>query len=372
MGTIVERARTDGTKTYTAQILRKKNGVILHREAETFLKKGDAARWMRNREAALDQPDGLDIARSPDPVFKLVIDTFLADNKRVYGKTQLYLYNLLRDESPIAGKRCSDIRSADIVAWGKKLFESGKSPSTIAGYISALGSIMKVAKPAWGFRVDVSQYADAVVALKRLELIGKSKHRERRPTLDELNKLMTYFYDRSLRMHNHGVAPMHRIIAFAIFSCRRLDEILRQKRSDLNFEHKEMMVRQMKDPRNKTTNDVRCEMTDEAVLIAKAMKVDPSAPDLLFPFNKGQVQQAFMKACDDLKIHDLCFHDLRHEGISRLFEMGRTIPQTASVSGHKNWKSLSRYTHIRQSGDKYAGWKWLPIVTTAQFFQIQP
>lgn len=372
MGTIVERARTDGTKTYTAQILRKKNGVILHREAETFLKKGDAARWMRNREAALDQPDGIDIARSPDPVFKLVIDTFLADNKRAYGKTQLNLYNLIRDESPIANLRCSDIRSANIVNWGKELFESGKSAATVAGYISALGSIMKLAKPAWGFRIDASQFAEAVVALKRLELIGKSKHRERRPTLDELNKLMTYFHERSVRMHNHGVAPMHRIIAFAIFSTRRLDEILRQKRSDLDFEHKEMMVRQMKDPRNKTTNDVRCEMTDEAVLIAKAMKVDPAAPDLLFPFNKGQVQQSFMKACQDLKIRDLCFHDLRHEGISRLFEMGRTIPQTASVSGHKNWKSLSRYTHIRQSGDKYAGWKWLPLVTASQFFQIQP
>jgi hypothetical protein len=41
----------------------------------------------------------------------------------------------------------------------------------------------------------------------------------------------------------------------------------------------------------------------------------------------------------------LHFHDLRHEGISRLFEMGRTIPQAASVSGHRSWASLQRYSH---------------------------
>jgi integrase len=61
----------------------------------------------------------------------------------------------------------------------------------------------------------------------------------------------------------------------------------------------------------------------------------------------------------------LHFHDLRHEGISRLFEIGRTIPQAASVSGHRSWSSLQRYTHIRQTGDKYAGWKWMPTVTSA-------
>jgi integrase len=59
---------------------------------------------------------------------------------------------------------------------------------------------------------------------------------------------------------------------------------------------------------------------------------------------------------DEKRLH---FHDLRHEGISRLFEMGRSIPQVAAVSGHRSWQSLQRYSHIRQTGDKYAGWKWL-------------
>lgn len=68
------------------------------------------------------------------------------------------------------------------------------------------------------------------------------------------------------------------------------------------------------------------------------------------------------RACYLLGIEDLHFHDLRHEGVSRLFELGWTIPHAASVSGHRSWQSLKRYTHIRQRGDKYAGWKWVAMV----------
>jgi integrase len=60
-----------------------------------------------------------------------------------------------------------------------------------------------------------------------------------------------------------------------------------------------------------------------------------------------------------LGIEDLRFHDLRHEGVTRLFETGLTIPQVAAVSGHRSWSSLQRYTHIKQTGDKYVDWEWL-------------
>ena len=211
-----------------------------------------------------------------------------------------------------------------------------------------------------------------MIALRRLDIIGKSEERTRRPTMDELDALMTYFIERATRMHNHGVAPMHRVVAYAIFSTRRMDEIIRQDRCDVDLENLEVIVRQMKDPRNKTTNDVRCELTPEAAAILAALR--PNADDdRMFPFNTGQVQQAFSKAVpDDLKIVDLRFHDLRHEGISRLFEMGKTIPQAACVTGHKSWKSLQRYSHIRHTGDRFKDWKWLPVVTSRQMFQIQP
>lgn len=61
------------------------------------------------------------------------------------------------------------------------------------------------------------------------------------------------------------------------------------------------------------------------------------------------------RACKLLDIKDLRFHDMRHEGVSRLFEMGWNIPHVAAVSGHRSWVGLKRYTHIRETGDKYVG-----------------
>jgi integrase len=83
----------------------------------------------------------------------------------------------------------------------------------------------------------------------------------------------------------------------------------------------------------------------------------------IFPYSPGAISAAFTRACKLLGIDDLHFHDLRHEGISRLFEMGKTIPQVAAVTGHRSWSSLKRYSHLRQIGDKYAGWKWMTAVT---------
>jgi integrase len=45
-------------------------------------------------------------------------------------------------------------------------------------------------------------------------------------------------------------------------------------------------------------------------------------------------------------ITNLRFHDLRHEAISRFFEMGLSMPEVALISGHKDPRMLFRYTHL--------------------------
>ncbi|QGW63985.1 hypothetical protein GOY17_03050 [Lysobacter soli] len=54
MGTITARRRRDGTTGYTAQIRLKRDGKLVHTEAETFGTKALAKEWMTRREADLD------------------------------------------------------------------------------------------------------------------------------------------------------------------------------------------------------------------------------------------------------------------------------------------------------------------------------
>jgi integrase len=53
------------------------------------------------------------------------------------------------------------------------------------------------------------------------------------------------------------------------------------------------------------------------------------------------------RALAKLEIHDLRWHDLRHEAASRLFEKGLHPMEVASITGHKSMQMLKRYTHLK-------------------------
>jgi integrase len=169
-----------------------------------------------------------------------------------------------------------------------------------------------------------------MVAMRKLGTIAKGNNRDRRPTLEELDRLLKHF--EQIRTHRPRSVPMAKIFAFAIFSTRRQEEITRITWADFDKEASRIWVRDMKNPGDKKGNHVLCELTLEAVRIIESM---PRVADQIFPFTMDAISTGFTRACQLLEIKDLHFHDLRHEGISRLFEMGRTIPQVAAVSGHK-------------------------------------
>jgi integrase len=154
---------------------------------------------------------------------------------------------------------------------------------------------------------------------------------------------------------------MHYVVAFALFSTRRQEEVTRIVRPDLDEPGSRVLVRNMKNPGEKIGNDVWCDLPSVALKVIQAM---PNTGERIFPYSADAISAAFTRACKFLGIEDLHFHDLRHEGVSRLFEIGTSIPHAAAVSGHRSWTSLKRYTHMRQTGDKYAGWKWIEIVTS--------
>ena len=77
MGTIIGRSRKDGSKAFIAQIVIKKDGVIAHREAQTFDRKPAANAWIVKREAELKRPGGLE--RKEDPTLAAVIDRYIAE-----------------------------------------------------------------------------------------------------------------------------------------------------------------------------------------------------------------------------------------------------------------------------------------------------
>jgi integrase len=173
-------------------------------------------------------------------------------------------------------------------------------------------------------------------------LIARSNRRQRRPTNAELEKLDGYFQTRD--RHKCTVVPMRPMMWFAITSTRRESEICRLEHADNDLAALTGLVRDAKHPREKLGNHLRFKYTPEGWRIAQAQ---PVVAPFIFPYNPGTVSDAFTSACRILGIKDLVFHDLRHEAISRLFELGYDIHEVAQFSLHSSWEDLKRYTHLR-------------------------
>ncbi len=357
MGTITSRKRKDGTIGHTAQIRIKRNGEIVHTESQTFERKPAASAWLKKRETELSEPGAIEALKSPDPTLAKVIDQYLEESKRDYGKTKRQVLKTIQ-ASTLGPMQCSEIGSAHVMAFAQSL---KAKPQTVGNYLAHLASVFAVARPAWGYPLDKTAIDDARTVSKRMGVTSRSKQRQRRPTLDELGRLMDHYA--VMQRKRSDAIPMQDIIRFALFSTRRLDEITRIVWEDLDQARSEIVVRDMKHPGEKVGNDVRVNLPPEAMAI---IKTQPTKTGRIFPFNGDSISTSFTRACQILCIEDLHFHDLRHEGVSRLFEMGSTIPQAATVSGHRTWTSLKRYSHIHQSGDKYAGWQWNPITVASR------
>lgn len=348
MGTIVKRSRADGTTAYMAKVLLKKDGKVIHRETRTFDRKAAAAAWIAKRETevrdgTIRPAQAITLA---DAIDRYTIDT-RKEKRRAPGRTKAQVLASICKHD-LAAMRCGDIKSHHIVSFAQDI-SYGRSPATIANYLSHLAAIFAIAKPAWDYDLDAKEMDGARIVAKKMGIIGKSKKRDRRPTVEEMDRLMEFFSRRAAQS-----APMPEIMAFAMFSTRRQDEIMRIKWSHL--EQGRIMVEDMKHPGEKLGNNVFVDLPPEAEAILRSM---PRRDERIFPYSTDAISASFTRACATLGIIDLHFHDLRHEGITRLFEMGMSIPHVAAVSGHRSWQSLQRYTHVRQTGDRWAGWHWL-------------
>lgn len=215
----------------------------------------------------------------------------------------------------------------------------GATMNVELGYLS---DVLKVAKSLGKLTLPHDPVAEARPMLRTYKLVSKSKKRERRPTSEELDRLRAYFTANRWR----AKIPMADIMDFAIATAKRESEITRLQWSDIDDNHRTILLRDVKHPRAKDGNHKRFPLLGDAwTIVQRQTKKEGSTR--IFPFKADSVGTAFTRACKNLGIIDLHFHDLRHEATSRLFEQGYSIEQVATVTLHESWQDLKRYTQLR-------------------------
>jgi len=326
--------------------------------SNTFRRKSEADAWALDTERRIDR--GEDVAL-PDPrlskTFGDLIDLHVSDLVEVGKRIRRTKRGALKSlKTRIGHLRLNQITRERLIEFGKTRAKDGISPSTLGSELSYIGTILTHAAAVHGVDVKREPVDMARKAMNRLGLVGHSMERDRRPTKKELAAIIDY-----LDANPKQTIPVGRIVKFAVATAMRQEEICTTLRADIDSEGRTALVRDRKDPRRKDGNDQKVPLLDLTgfdawALIQEQIKAEPRA-ERLFPYNPRSVGAAFRRACRELDIKGLCFHDLRHEATSRLFEAGLQIQEVALVTGHRDWKMLRRYTHLRpeQLSARYKG-----------------
>ena len=314
----------------------------------TFKLKERAEKWARQAQDDIDKGKSPSRGiRSGKTTFGYLIDLHLKDmaevGTRVRRSKERVLARLKEDigDTPIA-----NMTKAELIAFGRRRAKEGAGPATLAIDFSFIGTVMTHASAVHDIELDAEQIRLARYALRRLGLIAKPKERDRRPTADELKRILHYF-DTLPRVE----IPMGRIVRFAIATAMRSEEIHKILWDDRDPEKKTVLIRDRKDPRNKDGNHQPIPLVAftgfDAWALLEEQREWTRIQERCFPYNHRSSETAFRRGVRALGIKDLHFHDLRHDATSRLFEAGLTIEQVALITGHKDWKMLRRYTNLR-------------------------
>jgi integrase len=68
---------------------------------------------------------------------------------------------------------------------------------------------------------------------------------------------------------------------------------------------------------------------------------------MVFGLSANALKLAWQRAVRRAGLVNFRFHDLRHEAVSRFFELGLSLPEVAVISGHRDPRMLLRYTHLK-------------------------
>lgn len=288
----------------------------------------------------LESADPKSVAHSRVTVGDLIkryVDEF--EDLGRFGRSKLHALRQLQ-ASDLARTAAVSLSQSDVVDHVRTRRLSGAGAATVNNDVVWLRVVFKAARSAWGIRLDLDELSAAAEACRQLQLIGRGRRRNRRPSPDELALLDAFFAVRDDRRS----VPMRDLMWFAVFSSRRQAEICSITWADNDEAEQTGLVRDAKHPRRKRGNHRRFRYTPEAWAIVERQ---PRGDARIFPFNPKTVGTYFRDACLALEIDDLRFHDLRHEATSRLFEQGYSIVEVQQFTLHDDWNMLRSYTHLR-------------------------
>jgi len=314
------------------------------RQSKTFQTKADGERWGRDTEREIDRGAW----RSTDMAERLTVGKLIER----YGKEVLPKKKSASRLLSVANKLIeSDLAKLPLIALtpkrvalhrderlatrarngGKngKLRKNMLSTQTVRHEITLLKRAIDEATREWGLYLP----AGNPVAPIRLPSMGRP--RDRRLTSGEFDRLMTAA--RASRCANLADA-----IELAVETAMRREELCSLTWDDVDLNRR---VAHLNMTKNGESRDVP--LSGRAIEILTS-RTRPLRPLPVLRIKSSALSQTFRRVCRRIGLENLRWHDLRHEGTSRLaVKLEGDVMALAAVTGHKSMQMLKRYTHLR-------------------------
>jgi len=366
MSSIRTVSRSDGI-SYVARIHRRGQAT----QSQTFHTLVEAKTWATATEAKIDKKEN--VSRLGESLlFKDICAEYLRDYRKPKGGAPC-----------TKGERLSVPRLATHFKVGTKISEISRAK--LEGYIPALMTMpvpehaeKKKAHPLYkgggggGRTYSGNTARKYFFQLKKVLVWAAARHkfpldanlfegigipgawekpRERRLEEGEEERLI----NAGLRSQSNG-KQWRLIILFAIVTAARSQEILKAQWKEFNLPGKAWNIpkehSKTKTARQVTLSTPARVLVEELAAYRKKTKSGKLNPDeLIFPWwkNSAALAQAFKRLTARAGLADFTIHDLRHEGISRLFQTQMSDIEIMKMTGHTNASTLVRYSHIRAS-----------------------
>ena len=240
-------------------------------------------------------------------------------NKKGYKEETCKLNKLIRHK--ISLHTLMRFKSHHVYSLIKELQVTMKQNSVVK-YVNLLRNAWNVAKRQWAITLPATSPFD-LVSIKK-----ENDTRERILTKLEYKRLLAACSKSTL----NGLSDM---VEFAYLTGARQGEMLRLKKDDVDW-HRNIIT--FKDTKNGEDRSVP--MSNEVQYIIKK-----------YPFGFScvgrRLRKHFYIACVKAHITDFRFHDLRACFCTNALLSGMSIAEVATLSGHKDWSQLKKYTRIK-------------------------
>lgn len=297
---------------------------------KSFALKAEAERWARDLEGQVDNSGHLPDTRIAErmTLAELLVRyrDEISPSKRS-AVTEISRINaILRRD--ICHRTLAMLSSADLASYRDQRLETVAS-ATVVRELNTISHALDTAQKDWGIHL-----ARNPVKLVRRPALPKG--RTRRLEGDEEQKLLA-------GCDGGRNTWMKSVIIIAIETAMRQGEILSLTWKNVDLDRK---VAHLPMTKNGESRDVP--LSSRAVETMKAIlsREDRDA-DRVFPLTAQATRLCWEHLRVRVGMADLRFHDLRHEAVSRLFEKGFGVAEVSAISGHKEFRMLARYTHLR-------------------------